>query len=238
VAGGAGSAEMTVSLALMRSGHLSAADLSAVAVSTLRATDVVQRHEDGVLVSIGGPPESARVALARLEEAVGHELDIELRGEPDGRVDDSLIALLDRTPDVRPHIPALDDPARAAVTVVVEDDDEVTVMLKALLELEGWSVLATSDADRGVELCKQAPADVLVCDYMLDGQSSTGADVARRCRQAGLGLPVIFFTASAAHDVIGEAGAVGASVIRKSEVARLISEMRSISQRLRAAHRR
>lgn len=53
--------------------------------------------------------------------------------------------------------------------LVVDDDEEMTELLKILLEPNGFEVLTANCVDDGIELAKRAKPDVMVLDLVMPG---------------------------------------------------------------------
>jgi CheY-like chemotaxis protein len=103
-------------------------------------------------------------------------------------------------------------PTRTAVCLlVVEDEALVRLVLETELEACGFVVLPTDSAGAALEVIENSPDgfQALVTDVQL-GESLSGFDVARRCRQIRPGLPVIFLAdgPEPALDAEAEPGAV------------------------------
>ncbi len=94
--------------------------------------------------------------------------------------------------------------------LVLEDDDDVRLLVRKLLESDGFEVTAVADGLQGlVELEKGLP-DVILCDVMmpnLDGMTFTKAIK----RHAGTRrVPVIFLTAKTDTRTVAEGITAGA----------------------------
>jgi DNA-binding response OmpR family regulator len=83
--------------------------------------------------------------------------------------------------------------------LIIEDEPAARDLLVAILEDDGYEVCAVSDGRAALEVVEEFKADLALVDSWLPGMS--GADVARRLRQAG-NLPIIFVTAAdSAEDI-------------------------------------
>ncbi|MFA0810027.1 response regulator [Microbulbifer epialgicus] len=81
--------------------------------------------------------------------------------------------------------------------LLIDDDTELTDLLKEFLTGEGFEVTAANDGGRGLELAQSQCFDALVLDVMLPVHS--GFDVLRKLREeaspSSRSLPVIMLTA-------------------------------------------
>ncbi len=55
--------------------------------------------------------------------------------------------------------------------LVVDDDDQISAMAKAILELQGYEVHCASDGFGGLTALKQAPPDVIISDLQMPNMS-------------------------------------------------------------------
>lgn len=94
--------------------------------------------------------------------------------------------------------------------LVLEDDDGVRVLVKRLLESDGFTVTAVADGLQGLLELEKALPDVILCDIMmpnLDGMTFTKAIK----RHAGTrSVPVIFLTAKTDTRTVAEGITAGA----------------------------
>lgn len=65
--------------------------------------------------------------------------------------------------------------------LLIEDDLHVAETLAELLELEGFAVSVTHDAESGLRAAAEASPDLVLCDLSLPG-ALNGHDFARACR--------------------------------------------------------
>jgi two-component system response regulator CpxR len=80
-----------------------------------------------------------------------------------------------------------------ARVLVIDDDQELTSMLREFLAGEGFEVECAENAAAGLAALEQHSVDLLVLDVMLPGAS--GFDILRSLRQSQPRLPVIMLTA-------------------------------------------
>ena len=59
--------------------------------------------------------------------------------------------------------------------LVVDDEDDIRLMLRKVLEAEGHTVAEAPDAERAIEQLERAPRDVVLLDIRLPGMSGLDA---------------------------------------------------------------
>jgi len=146
----------------------------------------------------------------------------------------------------------IDDPTRAALAaaqlppprvLVVDDEETVTVTLQGILELDGYSVTASTSGEIALELMRTHPFDVVLTDLRMDGVD--GLDLLRELHTISPDSVAIVLTGYGSIDSAVQALREGAydylvkpcdilelrtTVARGLERARLASQLR---QRLR-----
>ncbi len=85
---------------------------------------------------------------------------------------------------------------------LVEDEFLMREPLRAALQLAGFSVAVSVDADTALSLLdsQATKLDVLITDINLGPSKSNGWDVAIRARELQPELPVIYMTGASAHE--------------------------------------
>ncbi len=117
----------------------------------------------------------------------------------------------------------------AIKVLVVEDDDAVRLLLRLLLEDEGYQVIEASDGRRAVDRFALEPAQLVLLDVRLP--ELNGFDVCRTLR-ATTDAPIVMLTAQDdSHDVVAglEAGAddyVTKPFVDKELLARIRAQLR------------
>jgi len=79
------------------------------------------------------------------------------------------------------------------LVLMVDDDAELSGMVRELLEREGWSVHAVLTAGDGERALSQGLPDAVLLDVMLP--DANGFDICRRWRAAHPGLGIVMLTA-------------------------------------------
>ena len=82
-----------------------------------------------------------------------------------------------------------------ATIMIVEDEADLSLMLRYNLEAEGFQVAAAATGDEAAEMVRDAPPDLILLDWMLPGLS--GIELCRRWRakQETASIPIIMLTA-------------------------------------------
>ena len=99
-------------------------------------------------------------------------------------------------------------PARPARLLVIDDDENVTNMLRRALSFEGYAVATARDGNEGLKRALELAPDLVVLDLMMPGLD--GVEVCRRLRAGDQQLAILMLTAkdAAADQVVGlDAGA-------------------------------
>ena len=76
--------------------------------------------------------------------------------------------------------------------LLIDDDDELTALLRRFLEQDGFAVAVAPDGEQGLQAVRDGGFDLAVLDVMMPGKS--GMDVLRELRECSA-LPVIMLTA-------------------------------------------
>jgi two-component system phosphate regulon response regulator PhoB len=82
-----------------------------------------------------------------------------------------------------------------ATILIVEDEADLTLMMRYNLEAEGFRVLGARDGDEAAALMRETPPDLILLDWMLPGLS--GIELCRRwrAREETARVPIIMITA-------------------------------------------
>ena len=93
--------------------------------------------------------------------------------------------------------------------LVIDDDPDIGIMIKMILEYSGYSVLVSDRADQADELISSNHVDLLIMDMLLSGIN--GTDICRRLKQKNSTthlLPIMMISAHPnAKETCLEAGA-------------------------------
>lgn len=100
--------------------------------------------------------------------------------------------------------------------LIVDDDETIRTMVRAILEAEGYQVIAAADGAQGVSIVDKEPApvnfDVIVLDVMMPGMN--GLDVLTRLKlhSRTRDIPVLMLTAEAKPEDVLKGYEQGAEV--------------------------
>lgn len=123
--------------------------------------------------------------------------------------------------------------ARATETVLlVEDDDQVRAVAKAILERGGYTVLEAASCDEALRCCRQLDVsiDVLLTDVVMPSMS--GRNLAERVKAGRPSVKVVFMSGYTDDGVV-KAGALTAGIAfvqKPLSVTRLLGTLREVLQ--------
>jgi DNA-binding response OmpR family regulator len=115
--------------------------------------------------------------------------------------------------------------------LIVEDERDFALALKAGLEQQGFAVDVVHDGDQGLAMTKSYPYDLILLDRMLPGRD--GVSVCRELRARGLSTPVLMMTAmdGVDHRVEGLDGGADDYLVKPFEVKELMARVRALLRR-------
>ncbi len=119
--------------------------------------------------------------------------------------------------------------------LVVDDERIVRESLKALLEDEGFTVLAAASGPEALEALAAAPFDLMLTDIKMPGME--GVEVLEKAKAAHPGLSVLMMTAYATVDTAVEAMKIGALdyLVKPFEPGALIAKIVKVHRDLEAS---
>jgi CheY-like chemotaxis protein len=107
--------------------------------------------------------------------------------------------------------------------LIVDDDPDVRMMMRALLQTEGWTTeFAASGYEALSLLDTNSGFDALVLDYRMPGL--TGLELARNLREGGVSPPIIICSAYLNPKIEEEAETLGVPTVNKTDL-RLLVDM-------------
>ncbi|CAM05268.1 response regulator transcription factor [Saccharopolyspora erythraea] len=129
-----------------------------------------------------------------------------------------------------------DSDTSAARVLVVDDEPNILELLTAALRLSGFEVRGAATGADALRAASEFGPDIVVLDVMLPDQD--GFSVARRLREGGDLVPVLFLTArDAVEDRIAGLTAGGDDYVTKPfSLDEVVLRLRAILRRVRPAH--
>jgi DNA-binding response OmpR family regulator len=120
--------------------------------------------------------------------------------------------------------------------VVIEDTPEVSRVLATALTREGWSVRTVADAERGLQLARSVPADLVILDVTLPGID--GVEACRRLRTFSDAYVIMLTGRDAEIDrLIGLAVGADDYVTKPFYTRELVARIRALQRRPRTPPR-
>ena len=92
--------------------------------------------------------------------------------------------------------------------LIIDDEVEVRVVTRQILERAGHEVIEASTGEDGVKMFKTTPADLIITDILMPGQG--GVETVAQLREENPGLRIIAMSAHAL-DELPEAAKFGAA---------------------------
>jgi len=96
---------------------------------------------------------------------------------------------------------------KAQTILVIEDEQDMLLLLRRILESEGYRVVLATDGVYGMALLKEAKPDLVLLDIMMPGPD--GYDTLASIRQYS-NVPVIMITAKRETEALQKALGLGA----------------------------
>lgn len=123
-------------------------------------------------------------------------------------------------------------PTRATV-LVVDDEAQITQILRDYLEADGFAVRTASNGDAALAAMADEPADCVLLDVMMPG--ACGFEVARRVRQTSQ-TPVLFLTAlDDETDKLRGLGLGDDYIVKTASPAEIVARVKMVLRRARPA---
>ncbi|WDR02295.1 phosphate regulon transcriptional regulator PhoB [Devosia algicola] len=121
----------------------------------------------------------------------------------------------------------------AATILVVEDEADLSVLMRYNLEAEGFRVLTAESGDEAVEAMQEITPDLILLDWMLPGPS--GIELCRRwrTREETARIPIIMITARGEEEERVRGLATGADdyVVKPFSVPELLARINALLRR-------
>jgi YesN/AraC family two-component response regulator len=121
--------------------------------------------------------------------------------------------------------------------VLIVDDSKLArmAMAKMLAALRpGWSRIEATNADEAIARFAEIGPDLALVDFNMPGRN--GLDLAAELRGLKPAMPLALISANTQHEIVAQAGQIGASFLPKPLDEQLLAEFLSeAEQRLEAA---
>lgn len=104
--------------------------------------------------------------------------------------------------------------------LVVDDEPDVRLTLRTMLEDRDWVVDEVADGESALAYCERRQPDAVLLDHKMPGVS--GMEVARTMRGNGVRSPIILYSAYLTPSLIREAESLGLWAVAKPDVDELI----------------
>lgn len=116
--------------------------------------------------------------------------------------------------------------------LVVDDDDDITTLMRDFLEADGYRVLTAADGEVALRAVREERVDCVLLDVMMPGMS--GFDVLRQVRESS-DVPVLFLSARQEEsDKLRGLGLGGDDYIVKSSTpAEIVARVKAVLRRYR-----
>ncbi len=123
----------------------------------------------------------------------------------------------------------------AVRVLVVDDEPYITDLLGAALRFEGFEVDVAATGSEAVDMARRQVHDLVLLDVMLP--DIDGAEVCRRLRAGGVGVPVLFLTARDATEdkVAGLQAGADDYVTKPFSLDELVARIRAVLRRTHGA---
>lgn len=99
--------------------------------------------------------------------------------------------------------------------LIIEDEPRNMKLEKDLLEMAGYEVIMTDNAEQGIVLAKERKPDVIVSDYQLPGINGIQAQQILMADEKTKNIPLAFVTASVTQEQKEMLAGSGCKVISK-----------------------
>jgi CheY-like chemotaxis protein len=109
--------------------------------------------------------------------------------------------------------------------LIVDDDPDICVMMRALLRAQGWETEElTSSKEALARIDEMLQFDAVVLDYRMPGL--TGIELARNLRAEGISRPMIMCSAYLTPEIEEEAETLNVPTVNKTDLDRLVDTIR------------
>lgn len=79
--------------------------------------------------------------------------------------------------------------------LIIDDDEDIIETVGSLLKFEGYDVEYATTTEKGVDMIKNSPPDLVLLDVMFPDKKTKGFDAAAEIKDINSNLPLFVFTA-------------------------------------------
>jgi CheY-like chemotaxis protein len=115
----------------------------------------------------------------------------------------------------------------SALILCVDDDRSSLELRKALLETNGFAVMATTSASQALKLFRANPVNLVVADHLLS--NSTGVELAREMKRLKPTVPIVLYSGTLPESLEH----VDCFVLKSEPVADFLAFIRDLAKRSR-----
>ena len=118
----------------------------------------------------------------------------------------------------------------AVDVLLIDDDPDLSIMLRTLLKGQDFQLRAVFSGEEGVEACEASPPDVVILDLLMPGMD--GWEVCERIRESS-DVPILILSALGSPGSVARALDAGADdyLIKPVHASLLASRLRTLVRR-------
>jgi DNA-binding NtrC family response regulator len=75
--------------------------------------------------------------------------------------------------------------------LTIDDDAHILALYRGILEREGYGIIESSDGDRGIEICRGEPIDLVITDIIMPGKEGLETIMELRQEFPDLGIVAV-----------------------------------------------
>ncbi|MDP8213438.1 MAG: response regulator [Candidatus Zapsychrus exili] len=78
--------------------------------------------------------------------------------------------------------------------LVVDDDQDLSGIIKSVLEYEGYTVFVANDAQKGINIAEEQSPNLILLDIVMPGMDGSEAVSVLKSKESTKDIPVVFLT--------------------------------------------
>lgn len=114
--------------------------------------------------------------------------------------------------------------------LIVDDEADIRLFLRASLEGEGWEVIEAPTGEDGLREYESGDPDVIVLDYKMPGM--TGTEAGAKLRAQGFEGPIILFSGYLDKEKTEEATGLKITPCSKADIQSTMRAIRALAAEL------